>query len=168
MKTNNKQPTAYIICGFIGAGKTTFAKKLEKQTGAFRITKDEWLIDLVGHDPKIEGFKKYNEKICRLSHKLACEFIKRGIDVILDEGFWAEQQRQDIREKMEKAGAKVILYYVNCPMALMWERVVERNKNLTPDSFKISKQMFYGYAKYWQPPEVGEDYVLAPVFNTGS
>jgi predicted kinase len=41
MKT---QPIVYIICGFIGAGKTTFAKKLEKKTGAVRITKDEWSI----------------------------------------------------------------------------------------------------------------------------
>ena len=158
---NNKQPTVYIICGFIGAGKTTFAKKLEKQTGALRITKDEWLIDLVGHDPQIEGFEKYDEKICKLSYKIALEFIKRGIDVIIDEGFWVKQQRQDIRERMEKTGAKVILYYVNCPMEVMRERVVGRNNNLSPDSFKISEQLFENYAKYWQPLEADEDYVLA-------
>jgi len=34
---NKKQPIAYIICGFIGAGKTTFARKLEKETEAVRI-----------------------------------------------------------------------------------------------------------------------------------
>jgi len=41
MKT---KPIVYVICGFIGAGKTTFAKKLEEKTGAVRITKDEWSI----------------------------------------------------------------------------------------------------------------------------
>ena len=34
MKRLNKKPTAHLICGFIGAGKTTFAKNLEKETGA--------------------------------------------------------------------------------------------------------------------------------------
>jgi predicted kinase len=35
-----RKPIVYLICGFIGAGKTTFAKKLEEKTGAVRITKD--------------------------------------------------------------------------------------------------------------------------------
>ena len=50
-----RKPIMYVICGFIGAGKTTFAKKLEEKTGAVRITKDEWLIKLFGHDPSING-----------------------------------------------------------------------------------------------------------------
>lgn len=52
-----KQSTVYIICGFIGAGKTTLAKKLEAKTGAVRITKDEWSIRLIGHDPTIDGYE---------------------------------------------------------------------------------------------------------------
>ena len=51
---NNKQPVAYVICGFIGAGKTTFARKLEKETKAIRITKDEWIIKIIGN--KITSF----------------------------------------------------------------------------------------------------------------
>lgn len=42
----NKKPIVYVICGFIGAGKTTFARKLEHETKAIRITKDEWIIKI--------------------------------------------------------------------------------------------------------------------------
>ncbi len=49
-----RKPIVYLICGFIGAGKTTFAKKLEEKTGAVRITKDEWSIRLIGNDPTID------------------------------------------------------------------------------------------------------------------
>ena len=52
-----RKATVYLICGFIGSGKTTFAKKLEKETGAIRITKDEWLISLFGHDPSIPNYE---------------------------------------------------------------------------------------------------------------
>lgn len=47
MKQTNK-PIAHLICGFIGSGKTTFARKLEKETGAARFTKDEWMVRLFG------------------------------------------------------------------------------------------------------------------------
>src|SRR5215211_6653017 len=52
----NAKPIVYLLCGFIGAGKTTFARKLEERTGAVRITKDEWLISLIGNDPTINGY----------------------------------------------------------------------------------------------------------------
>ena len=47
MRNNARTPIVYLICGFIGAGKTTFSKKLETETGAVRITKDEWSISLI-------------------------------------------------------------------------------------------------------------------------
>ena len=37
----DKKPVAHIVIGFIGSGKTTFARKLEKETGAVRFTKDQ-------------------------------------------------------------------------------------------------------------------------------
>ena len=80
--------TVYVICGFIGAGKTTFAKKLEKHTGAVRITKDEWLIQMVGNDPTIDGYEDYDAKMCGLSRDVAFRLAAKGIDVIIDEGVW--------------------------------------------------------------------------------
>jgi AAA domain len=83
-----RQPIVYLICGFIGAGKTTFAKKLEGKTGAVRITKDEWSIRLIGNDPTIDGYKEWDHKICGLSRDVAFQLAEKGIDVIIDEGFW--------------------------------------------------------------------------------
>ena len=59
--------TVYVLCGFIGAGKTTFAKKLAEQTGAVRITKDEWLIQMVGNDPTIDGYADYDSRMCAVA-----------------------------------------------------------------------------------------------------
>lgn len=65
-----RKPTVYLICGFIGAGKTTFAKKLEEKTGAVRIVKDEWSIRLIGNDPTIKGYAEWDRKIIDLSRDL--------------------------------------------------------------------------------------------------
>ncbi len=95
----------YVICGFIGAGKTTFAKTLEETTGAVRITKDEWLIRLIGNDPTIDGYEDYDHNVIELSRDVAFHIAEKGIDVILDEGFWATEQRDEMRRRIEEVGA---------------------------------------------------------------
>ena len=59
------------------------------------------------------------------------------------------------------AGAKPILYYVECSVEKMRERVVTRSKLPPEDSFEISGEMFDSYLKYWQPPEEDEEFILA-------
>ena len=39
-------PVCYLICGFLGAGKTTYSQKLSKETGAIHLNPDEWCIKL--------------------------------------------------------------------------------------------------------------------------
>lgn len=156
-----RKPIVYLICGFIGAGKTTFAKKLEEKTGAVRITKDEWSIRLIGNDPTIDGYEEWDRKICRLSRDVAFQLAQKGIDVIIDEGFWEKDLRDEMKRRIATIGAKVVMYYVDTPMKTIRERVVGRNSNLTKESFKISREMLNNYLKYWQPPSGDEDYILA-------
>lgn len=72
MTKKTKTATVYLICGFIGAGKTTFAKKLEEKTGAVRIVKDEWSISLIGNDPTIDGYAEWDSKIIKRFCLLPC------------------------------------------------------------------------------------------------
>src|SRR5579872_6946959 len=111
-----RKPTIYLICGFIGAGKTTFAKKLEEKTGAVRITKDEWSIRLIGNDPTIDGYAQWDQKIIRLSRDFAFYLAEKGIDVIMDEGFWAKEERDELKRKIDSIGAKAVMYYVDTPI----------------------------------------------------
>src|SRR3990172_9137107 len=110
---NKKQSIAYVICGFIGSGKTTFARKLEKETGAIRITKDEWIIKIYGNKiTSDKNFAVYDRKITNLATNIAFKILKFGKDVIIDEGFWVKSQRDDIKKKIQQVGAKPIFYYV--------------------------------------------------------
>jgi predicted kinase len=156
-----RQPVVYLICGFIGAGKTTFARKLEEQTGAVRITKDEWSIRLIGNDPTIDGYEAWDNKICELSRDVAFGLAEKGTDVIIDEGFWEKGQRDEMKERAGAVGAKAVMYYVEAPIETIRERVAGRNNDLPGDSFKISREMLDNYLRYWQPPGEGEDYILA-------
>lgn len=161
MTKKTKTSTVYLICGFIGAGKTTFAKKLEEKTGAVRIVKDEWSIRLIGNDPTIDGYAEWDSKIIQLSRDVAFYLANKGIDVIMDEGFWEKETRDEMRRRVAEIGAQCVMYYVDTPIETIRERVVGRNDNLTKESFKISREMLDNYLKYWQPPNEDEDYILA-------
>ena len=157
-----RRPIAYIISGFIGAGKTTFARKLEKETGAIRVTKDEWIIKIFGNKITLDNnFEVYDKNITKLATDIVFRILKAGKDVIIDEGFWVKSQRDDIKKKIINVGAKPILYHVQCCVEKMRERVVTRSNSPPEDSFEISGEMFDSYLKYWQPPEEDEEFILA-------
>jgi predicted kinase len=103
-----RESVVYLICGFIGAGKTTFAKKLEEKSGAVRITKDEWSIRLIGDDPTIDGYAEWDQKIIGLSRDFAFYLAGKGIDVIIDEGFWGREEREELRLKIHAIGAEAV------------------------------------------------------------
>jgi predicted kinase len=154
------KPTVYLICGFIGAGKTTFARKLEARTGAVRITKDEWSIRLIGHDPTIEGYAEHDHRIIALSRDVAFCLAGKGIDVILDEGFWEKDQRIAMRRRSEEIGARAVISYVDTPIDVIRARVAERNRNLPSDAFLITPELLDRYLQDWQPPDDDEEVTL--------
>lgn len=157
----NAKPIVYLICGFIGAGKTTFARTLEARTGAVRITKDEWLIRLVGNDPTIDGYADYDHKVVELSRDVAFQLVEKGIDVIIDEGFWAKDERALMGRRIAGSGADAVLYYLDTPIETIRERVARRSADPPKDSFRISGELLDSYLPYWQPPSEDEGYVLA-------
>ena len=158
---NKRKPTVYLICGFIGAGKSTFSKKLEEKTGAVRVTKDEWSVRLIGNNPTIDGYAEWDSKITGLSRDVAFYLAEKGIDIILDEGFWERKTRDQMRKRAEAIGVKSVMYDLDTPIEQIRERVLGRNNNLTKESFEISREMLEGHLRYWEPPTEDEEFILA-------
>lgn len=159
MKENAK-PVAHIVVGFISSGKTTFARRLEKETGAVRFTKDEWMVRLFGNTPPKDKFEEYDNKMTSLARDMALECLKAGTDVIIDEGFWEKEHRDEIREKVEKVGAIPKMYYLKVPLEVMKARTLKRTEKPPVDSFTIDEDSFNHYWKFFQPPDKDEDFTL--------
>ncbi len=156
----NNKATVYLIAGFIGSGKTTFSKKLEAETGALRFTKDEWMIKVHGNNPKAENFAKFDDLLANLATDIALKCAAHGVDVIIDDGFWFKKQRADILKRIDSIGATVKGYYLRCPKNILEERVLERSKQPSDDSFVIDKEMFTKYYEFFEEPDPAENYIL--------
>ena len=113
------------------------------------------------NDPTFDGYAEWDTKIIELSRRIAFQLVEKGIDVIIDEGFWEKTQRNSLRNRIEAIGAKEVLYYLDTPIETMRARIAMRNDTLTNDSFQITAELFDSYLQYWQPPTEDEDYVTA-------
>jgi predicted kinase len=124
-------PTAHLIYGYIGAGKTTFAKKLEHDAAAVRFSADEWVTTLYGDDEAELGrdLETIMNRLLAAMEPVWSRCLTLGLDVILDMGFWSRTHRDATRQRVEASGAVSRLYHVRCDDEVAWRRVERRNDN---------------------------------------
>jgi predicted kinase len=160
------KPFAHIVIGFIASGKTTFARKLEQETGAVRFTKDEWMVRLFGNAPPKDTFRDLDTRMASLATDMALKCLAAGTNVIIDEGFWAKEQREEIREKVKAVGGVPRFYYLEVPFEVMKARTSERSENPPIDSYVIDEVSFDNYWKFFEPPGEDEEFELVVVNRT--
>ncbi len=150
----------YLIYGFAGAGKTTFARKLEADISAIRFTHDEWMVKLYGHNPEEDKFSDYYNRISDLIWNLTMQLLSLNQDVILDFGFWSRASRDEARYKAKIANAQVKLYFITCSEEVMRKRVAKRSNNLPNDSLWIDENAFELFKKSYEALGDDENYIV--------
>lgn len=153
-------PTAHLICGYIGSGKTTFARQLEEDRGAVRFTHDEWMVRHYGHNPPADKFAEYYEHIAKMIWEDALLALSLGRDVILDFGFWQRAERDEARCKLGDYHYQ--MYLIVCDEDTAWARVEERNRNLGTEYLLIERNTFDILKNKVEPLGEDEDFVLVP------
>ena len=125
------------MVGLAGAGKTTLARELEAESGALRLTPDDWIDTLYGEDLPREKLDAVRQPIEDHAWFLADMTLRKGIDVILDFGFWGRSERDDYRARGEALGARVEIVYVEVSWEELVERLEKRNSALGPGEFYV-------------------------------
>lgn len=153
------KPTIHLLHGFIGSGKTTLARRLERECGAERFSHDEWMVRLYGWNPPEEHFKEYQLQIEHLIWAEARLAVRAGRDVILDFGFWTRESRDEARNRVRSIGATAKFYAVYCPRRTMRARTLERSKRPATDSLWIDGAAFDKLMAAFEPMQDDEAFV---------
>ena len=146
---NAHGPRLVLMCGLPAAGKTTLARELAETYGAVRLSADEWKLAL-GIDPFDDQARvRLETQLLALTHRL----LELGTSVILEWGFWARAERDDLRVLARSLGAAVEMHFLDAPYDELVRRVVERT---ALGGIPITAEHMEAYRARFEPPTPDE------------
>lgn len=152
-------PVLHMIYGYLGSGKTTFAKKLEQEVRGVRLCTDGPMVRIFGPMPTEEEFKAF-KIIADINFQLAERLLDLDIDVIMDHGFWSRESRDRARDMARQHGAIAKLYYLHAPEDVLRERVLKRSEKLDNETFFIDENAFEVLKEKFEPLGAEENHEL--------
>lgn len=153
--------TFHLICGPIGAGKTTYSLALSQQVGALHFSIDQWMVALFGQDaPEPLQWAWVAARAARCEAqiaRLATRCADLGVSSVLDQSFLTPEDRKKVAGIAEQAGLPVRLHCLNVPAAERWRRICARNEERGETfSMPVSRAAFDFIERLWQPPTPAE------------
>lgn len=149
-------PTLHLMVGLPCSGKTTLAKKLEREQFALRLTTDEWHIQLFGQDAQESEHDARHSLIETMLWNIASRALELRMNVILDFGFWAREEREDYRSRAKALGASSEIHFLDVPTDELMRRLTARNLQSSPSNFYISEEMMKPWINFFQRPTSDE------------
>lgn len=144
-----------MMCGVCGSGKTTFAKKKEKE-GFIRISIDEEMWKLYGARGIDYPNDNYEELSSIVGSKLQNDivnYIKEDKNLVIDFSFWSKSNRKYYKNFLEELGADIQLIYLKVDKETLKKRIESRNKNHDANSQFIDEKTFEMYYNGFEDPK---------------
>lgn len=153
----------HLVCGGLGAGKSTYAAVLAERAGGIVLSMDQWMATLFHPDrPPAHGFEWALERMLRCETQMwsvAEPLIAKGIIVVFDSGLPRLEDRDRWRWRALQCGGTPKLHYLDVDLETRRERVRARNVERGPTfSFEVSDAMFDYMEGFFEPPTDDELY----------
>lgn len=142
-----------MMVGLPGAGKTSWARRLEEERKAVRLTPDEWM-DALFNTNDADGRRWVLES--ELLWGVAARLLRLEVNVILDYGCWSEEERDLFRTRAEELGASTEMVVLDLPFDVLWERLDRRNADLPKATFAISRDELAEWSTRFEVPGADE------------
>ncbi|TDO55039.1 hypothetical protein EV651_1153 [Kribbella sp. VKM Ac-2571] len=142
-----------LIVGLPGAGKTSWARRIEEERKALRFTPDEWM-DALFNTNEVDGRRWVLES--ELLWGVAARALTLEVNVILDYGCWSEEERDLFRTRAQAIGASAEIVVLDLPFEVLWERIERRNANLPQATFRISREELTEWHGRFEVPTANE------------
>src|SRR5262245_40432875 len=144
------------MVGLPCSGKTTLARTLERKHSALRLTPDEWQIRLFGQDAEEPEHDGRHTLIETLQWEVASRALALGVNVILDYGFWAREEREDFRSRAKRLGASSEVHFLDVQEKDLIRRLAQRNAERSSMAFHIPEAMMRPWIASFQRPTADE------------
>jgi predicted kinase len=156
--------TLHLISGLPASGKTTYATTLRDREAGVLFSLDRWLITAYGRYAISDvGYEEHVRRVlaCReLIWDAAAELLSRGVNVILDDGFFLREHRGRAIAMARAAGAGATIHFLDTPLDVVRERLEARNANLPTYNFRIDPGLLGSFRDQIERPSADEGATL--------
>lgn len=121
----------HLVVGPVGAGKSTFARRLARDERAVRLALDEWMAALFAPDRPETGRREwYVERRRRCQDQMwtvAKATAGAQTNIVLELGLLRRDERERFYRFVEDAGFHLVVHVLDAPRDVRRERVMLRN-----------------------------------------
>jgi predicted kinase len=129
---------------------------LEKQGLSAGRADQLWHVCLFGQDAEEPEHDARHNLIETLLWKIASRALVLGTNVILDFGFWAQEEREDFRLRAKQLGASSEVHFLDVQEEELMRRLAVRNSQDSEESFHIPEQAMKPWIAFFQRPTLDE------------
>jgi len=147
-----RQPTLFLTVGLPCTGKTTAARRIEVERRALRLTKDEWVKALYGH----ENPRSAQDVIEGRLVEVGLRALELGVNVVIDYGLWGRDERSALRQAAFDRGALVELHYFSVTPDEQRRRLGQRQAEAPHTTWPMSDEELAEWATIINVPTPGE------------
>jgi predicted kinase len=155
--------TLHFICGKAASGKTTLARKLAAQHGAFLFCEDEWLSLLEARIASVADYVLHARRLRAALAPHAVEMLKRDLSLVFDFAGNTPAERSWVRSIFESAGADHVLHCIVASNQLCKTRLRIRNDTKLAGLYygAVSETLFDEVTRYFVPPGSEEGFQIS-------
>jgi predicted kinase len=147
--------------GLPGTGKTIAAKRIEVEQKALRLTKDEWVKALYGHENPPSAQDVIEGRLIQIGLRV----LELGNNVVIDYGLWSRDERPALRQAAEDLGATVEMHYFELSRTEQRRRLDQRQAEASHATWRMSDEELAEWSAHIDIPTPGELDGSEPIDN---
>lgn len=147
-----RKPTLFLTVGLPCTGKTTAARSIEIEHNALRLTKDEWVKALYGHENPQSAQDVIEGRLVQVGLRV----LELGTNVVIDYGLWARDERSALRQAAADRNATVDMHYFELDPAEQRRRLDLRQAEAPHTTWPMSDEELAEWAAAIDVPTPGE------------